>query len=130
MAAKKVVGLAAATTARYAGWAARSLLGDGEPEPPPASDASELGTDEAMRPAGWYARVTDHGIGASLLDRARRDGRLHGYKRGGRWHYPVNEVGRLWPAYETSIRKADETARNRTGKPNGTERNRTEPDIW
>jgi len=45
MAAKKVVGLAAATTARYAGWAARSLLGDGEPEPPPASDdAGELGT--------------------------------------------------------------------------------------
>jgi hypothetical protein len=38
-----------------------------------------------------------YGIAPNTLAKARRDGRIHGERHGGRWFYVVDDVKRQWP---------------------------------
>ena len=57
------------------------------PEQPMASSA--------MFPADHYRQI--YGLQPNTLNKARRDGRLKGEKRIGRWFYAITAVRQLWP---------------------------------
>jgi hypothetical protein len=59
------------------------------------ANQSDKNVSPVLYPANYIQEK--HGLPANTLNKARREGRLRGEKRGGRWFYPLETVRLLWP---------------------------------
>jgi hypothetical protein len=86
-------------------WGAVSPLGsrDRDTSEPAPTKSELLPSLSEYRTPKWYSAATNDGIRKAMLRQAHRSRRLARYKRG---YYCVEDVCRLWPQYESAIRKA------------------------